>query len=658
MHLIGQVLDGKYRIEKQLGRGGMGVVFLAIHLGTKRPVALKVIVQQLIANAESVERFKREAETAGRLRHPNIVNVTDFGFARIGAEQVAYLVMEYLDGQTLGELLGRERRLPLDFVVGIAEQVCLAIDKAHQQGIIHRDLKPDNIWLEPNGRGGYNVKVLDFGLAKLRDVAPAHSSSGHTAIGTPSAPTLTNPDRGAEDLTPAPTIRRGVTASDEPAALQPTTTPGENHMRAVVRQPARVSQSPSTDPGDPLTRAGAVLGTPLYMSPEQCRGKPLDPASDLYSLGVILYEMLAGETPFKGDASSLLRQHAEEPPPPLRAKRPDTPPSVAAQVMSALAKNPAERPPNAAAFAVALRANAAGESALLRQTITLYIEHFSTFIGISLLGSIPTTAGISGLFLGVLLPPWHIPIVIYSVTLLFLSGLFFHNAVIGGVVVPVTWQLLTAPLRPVRVRPLLAALKARSGALVTTSLLAHSSFLSFIIPVMLYAALPLGIRSGLYGSRIFWLALAASLTVSVWLIRKDQAAGKWMYAPVVSLEGLRGCAALARSKALVARLEGTMGTGRVMPLLVLALLCAALLATMLIWSLMQLSAKMDQTETIIFTITATFGILLSALLTILLNPLLAIAIALFYLKARLAGGEKLGGLLGESGEQNLSPGDW
>src|SRR5215207_5209140 len=104
-YLIGLVLDSKYRVERQLGEGGMGAVFLATHLGTKRPVALKVIVPQLTANAEFIARFQREAEAAGRLRHPNVINVTDFGFAHVGAEQVAYLVMEYLDGQTLSALM-------------------------------------------------------------------------------------------------------------------------------------------------------------------------------------------------------------------------------------------------------------------------------------------------------------------------------------------------------------------------------------------------------------------------------------------------------------------------------------------------------------------------------------------------------------------------
>src|SRR6476659_9852460 len=164
---VGQVLDGKYRLENLLGQGGMGAVYLATHLGTERYVALKLISPRFMRNREFVERFKREARAAGRLRHPNVVDVTDFGFARVKAGQVAYLVMEYLDGCTLGDVLAEEKRLPLEWVADILDQVCSAVHEAHQQGIVHRDLKPDNIWLEPNRLGSYRVKVLDFGIAKV-----------------------------------------------------------------------------------------------------------------------------------------------------------------------------------------------------------------------------------------------------------------------------------------------------------------------------------------------------------------------------------------------------------------------------------------------------------------------------------------------------------
>src|SRR4030095_12047652 len=166
---VGQTLDAKYKIERELGRGGMGTVYLATHLGTERPVAVKVIAPQFMERTEFVERFRREARAAGRLRHPNVVNVTDFGFSETKDGQMAYLVMEYLDGCTLGEILEEEKNLPVGWTLDILEQVCSAVHEAHLQGIIHRDLKPDNIWLEPNQRGGYTVKVLDFGIAKLEE---------------------------------------------------------------------------------------------------------------------------------------------------------------------------------------------------------------------------------------------------------------------------------------------------------------------------------------------------------------------------------------------------------------------------------------------------------------------------------------------------------
>src|ERR1044072_6309850 len=162
-----ELLDNKYQIEQLLGQGGMGAVYRATHLGTRRTVAVKVIQPQLSAHDQFVARFRREAEAAGRLRHPNVVDVTDFGLAQTADGPVAYLVMEYLDGCSLADIVSEEGALPIPWVIDILEQVCSAVETAHQAGIIHRDLKPDNIWLEPNGRGGYTVKVLDFGLVKV-----------------------------------------------------------------------------------------------------------------------------------------------------------------------------------------------------------------------------------------------------------------------------------------------------------------------------------------------------------------------------------------------------------------------------------------------------------------------------------------------------------
>jgi len=180
--MIGEILEGKYRIEKQLGAGGMGNVYLATHLGTTRVVAVKVIAPRWAADAHFLARFQREAQACGRLRHPNIINVTDFGVARSkSGAQVAYLVMEYLDGRTLSDYQKEHPRVALPLAADLLDQVGLALAEAHRHGIVHRDLKPDNIWLEPNGRGGFTVKVLDFGVAKVNLLGPGTSNAGWTA---------------------------------------------------------------------------------------------------------------------------------------------------------------------------------------------------------------------------------------------------------------------------------------------------------------------------------------------------------------------------------------------------------------------------------------------------------------------------------------------
>src|SRR4030095_3180849 len=223
---VGHVLDDKYRLEKLLGQGGMGAVYLATHLGTERYVALKLITPRLMRSEEFVERFKREARAAGRLRHPNVVDVTDFGFADVGKETVAYLVMEYLDGCTLADVLREEQRLPLDWVVDILEQVCSAVHEAHIQGIVHRDLKPENIWLEPNRLGGYRVKVLDFGIAKVGDPqAVATAQSGEFA--TSRSTTEIGPG-----LTRVVNARENTTAVQQPAGTNVTNVTNSQGERA------------------------------------------------------------------------------------------------------------------------------------------------------------------------------------------------------------------------------------------------------------------------------------------------------------------------------------------------------------------------------------------------------------------------------------------
>jgi serine/threonine protein kinase len=349
-NLIGEVLDGKYRIEKQLGEGGMGAVYFATHLGTERPVAVKVIAPQFMQHDEFVERFRREARAAGRLRHPNVVDVTDFGFALVGKDQVAYLVMEYLDGFTLDAILAEESSLPLNWVIDILEQTCSAVDEAHQQGIIHRDLKPENIWLEPNRRGGYTVKVLDFGIAKLDEPeAPVpsqpesvtHPSSYASVAGSPGSevPTLIGDagetSRNAEaqssipleagthlfplrstssDLSEAGTqivVSQAPEPAEEGTRILPKEIVEEEGTRLLAERVTDKHHAMQTGTSSSLTRVGSILGTPLYMSPEQCRGETLDPRSDIYSLGVIAYRLLSGKTPFSGAQLAVMTMHRE-----------------------------------------------------------------------------------------------------------------------------------------------------------------------------------------------------------------------------------------------------------------------------------------------------------------------------------------------------------
>jgi serine/threonine protein kinase len=219
--LTGLTLDRKYRVEKPLGRGGMGSVFLVTHLGTKRPVALKVISPRWTSDPEFQARFRREAEALGRLRHPNVINVTDFGVTTVDRREIAYLGIEYLDGSSLGRYRKEHGPLPVRLILDVVEQVASALDAAHAVGVIHRDLKPENIWLEPNRLGGFNVKVLDFGIAKMVDPVGAHKPS----------------DADVETTNPS---------------------------GAVWKESEDV-----TSPLWSRTQQGRILGTPAYMSPEQ-----------------------------------------------------------------------------------------------------------------------------------------------------------------------------------------------------------------------------------------------------------------------------------------------------------------------------------------------------------------------------------------------------
>jgi|GEM_PF-427369 len=267
---VPQFIAGRFRIECEIGRGGMGTVYRATHLGLERPVAVKIIKQEFASDRDVADRFLREARTMARLRHRHAAMIFDAGNLPDGRH---FIIMEFVEGTTLSEALVRDGRFSPERAVKIAVQICDVLEEAHQLGIIHRDLKPSNIMLNERG-----VCVLDFGVAKVL-VTSAESTATHATTGS-----------------------------------------------------------------------GQLVGTPRYMSPEQCLGQRVGARSDLYSLGVVLYEMLAGRPPFIDPLpSAVLVKQATAPAPPLPQLRQDIPKQLALAVHTLLAKRPEDRPRTAAA---------------------------------------------------------------------------------------------------------------------------------------------------------------------------------------------------------------------------------------------------------------------------------------------------------------------
>jgi serine/threonine-protein kinase len=272
-------LSRHYRVVRRLGKGGMGTVFLAeqIRVGN-RLVALKVVNRKFLEDPDFLRRFENEAGSTGRIHHPNVVSIYESAQADDGTP---YIAMEFLEGESLRQVLMERGAIPPPEVAEILQQVARGLNAAHKLGIIHRDLKPDNIFLTHGDDGELIVKVVDFGIAKLRESAALH------------------------------------------------------------------------------TQTGLILGTPAYMSSEQAygmRSDELDARSDIYSLGVVVYEMLTGNLPFDSDTpAGYLRKHMLDEPPPFRAISPGlgVPPQVEAVVMKALKKKREERYPSALEFAQA-----------------------------------------------------------------------------------------------------------------------------------------------------------------------------------------------------------------------------------------------------------------------------------------------------------------
>lgn len=669
---IGRVLDEKYHLERLLGRGGMGAVYLATHLGTERYVALKLITPQFMRNEEFVARFKREARAAGRLRHPNVVDVTDFGFARSENEPFAYLVMEYLDGCTLADVLREEKTLPLEWVVDILEQVCSAVHEAHQQGIVHRDLKPENIWLEPNRLGGYRVKVLDFGIAKLAEVGlePTVDSAGLSPLTPPldlndaetRIPAGTTFENARLSSTAAVAARLDDQTSAEDSEIDTlffspahprspadihagckTLTPhptsdaeeGDDTLRlnSGTRQPLSDQQTKVKGRGTQateLTRVGAIMGTPLYMSPEQCAGKPLDARSDIYSLGVIAYQMLAGVPPFAGATGNVLQEHIKKVPAPLRERNKKVSKRTAQVVMTALAKSPDDRPQTAAALASALRAQAEGVGSLYRRAFSLYSEHFPKFLKLSLIAHLPvivTTFLMVSLQIAENAQPRgpgavRVSLVVGMVItgLLQVVSYFLAAAAISGMTAVIVTQLTLAPLRPVELRLAFAVLKRRWRPFIKTAI-----------------GVTLRIMIG------FVLLVIPGIVVAIRCT---------LYAPVVLLEGLEKKVARHRARSLASRSWRTIIVVSLLQFLI------PVLFSLLIGKI----TVVKQTETGLHLTNRAIGSevyqQLTGLINIVIVPLMSIVPALLYLKMRQLGGEDLADVLVQIEEADDKHSQW
>jgi serine/threonine-protein kinase len=255
--LIDSLFDGRYLIIRKLGSGGMANVYLAHDQELGRRVAIKILDDRHARDAQFIERFRREAQHAAGLSHPNIVSVYDRG----EAEGTYYIAMEYVEGRTLKELLLARGPSPLGIAVDYTRQILSALRFAHRNGIVHRDIKPHNVIVDGEGR----VKVMDFGIA------------------------------------------RAGTASQ-------------------------------------MTEAGSIIGTAQYLSPEQARGAPVDQTSDLYSTGIVLYELLTGTVPFTGETPvEIAMKHLSQVPAPPSSHRPEVPRDLDYVVLRALAKDPADR---------------------------------------------------------------------------------------------------------------------------------------------------------------------------------------------------------------------------------------------------------------------------------------------------------------------------
>lgn len=324
----GLVLDGKYRLERRLGAGGMGVVFRARHLGLGRDVAVKLIRSAAASEPGYVARFRTEAAALGRLKHPGIVDVSDFGVdPRDGG--TPYLVMEFLEGFSLEEHCRKNGPLPLETALPLLEATAEAVDFAHSRGVLHRDLKPANVLLVPDGTGTLQVKLMDFGLARFAE------SSGETPpLHSNGLARLTRSRREtAETVTVAASF-----------AADPTL-----GIDSLLGTPLEAPLAPGT------TRPGQLLGTPAFMAPERFSTGESSRAADVYALGVTAFFLITGRTPFSGSLGVVAQGHLSESPPPPSRLHAGIPEDADRVLLQALAKDPSRRPASAQAFVNGLR---------------------------------------------------------------------------------------------------------------------------------------------------------------------------------------------------------------------------------------------------------------------------------------------------------------
>src|SRR5688572_15045620 len=310
--LVDTVLDGQYRVESLLGKGGMGAVYLGRHILLGDRVAIKILPREVQNNAEWLRRFRREGQAARRFRHANAVTVYDL---RTAADGTIYMVMEYVEGHTLDHAIKTRGRFSAAEAFEVLTPIMSVLDTAHSMGVVHRDLKPENIMIGKAENGPPAVKLLDLGIAKLREIA-GDENSGNTA----------------------------------------------------------------------LTMAGQVLGTPYYMSPEQWGEIPrdgnveIDGRADIYSLGLVFYEMILGRRCFSGNTlHELRREHVATTPKPLREVAPDVPRAFSDAIERATSKDRADRQATAGMLAAELRAaldsapvsQNVGQTPALMETVTI-----------------------------------------------------------------------------------------------------------------------------------------------------------------------------------------------------------------------------------------------------------------------------------------------